>query len=179
MRRRLGALIAAALVTLVAAGVLAAPVGAQTAPVTTVFSCSYSVGPTALPDAGGFVTVTGVAPGSTIVRVFVDGVLVATTTSAPVTGTFSVTIFITATVEVAVALDGYPSAPCIGVGGAEVEQDGNGTIRVAGNAVARTRLPTTGANETKPIVLVGLGAIALGLVLVVAARRRTSVAGRE
>jgi LPXTG-motif cell wall-anchored protein len=178
MRRRLGTLIAVAMLALAAAGLLAGPVGAQTPPITTVFSCSYSVDPSGLPDGGGFVTISGVAPGSTIVRVFIDGELVATTTSAPVTGAFAVTVFITASVEVTVALDGYPSTPCIGVGGSEVTQDGN-TTTVAGSSATRTRLPTTGANETKPIVMVGLGAIALGLVLVVAARRRVSVNGRD
>lgn len=178
MRRRLGALIAATVIALGVVGALGATAVAQTP---TSFSCSYSVSPTTLPDEGGFVTVSGVAPGASVVRVFVDGVLAATTTAAPVTGAFSVEVFISATSEVSVALDGYPSTPCIGVGGAEVErgdtnQNGRTTIRVAGTSA--TRLPTTGANETKPIVLAGLGALAFGLVLVVAARRRTGVHGR-
>jgi LPXTG-motif cell wall-anchored protein len=180
MRRRLGALIAASVVVLGVAGVLASSAGAQTPPPTTVFFCSYSVDPTTLPDTGGTVTVSGVAPGSSVVRIFTDGTLAATTTSAPVTGAFSATIFITASVEVSGALDGYPSTPCIGVGGETVERDGNAnstTLRVLGSTA--TRLPTTGANDTKPIVLVGVSALALGLVLVVAARRRAGVHGRD
>lgn len=181
MRRRWGALILIVAVTSVVVGGFASPSGAQT----TVFSCSYSVSPTTLPPAGGVVTVSGVAPGSTTVRVFLDGVLAATTQSAPVTGVFSVEVFITASVEISVALDGYPSTPCIGVGGETVERDGNGNrtnntgIVVGGVTASRSNLAFTGSSDTRPMVLIGVGALCLGLVIVVAARRRTSVHGRE
>lgn len=153
----------------------AAPAGAQT----TVFSCSYSVNPTTLPVGGGFVTVSGVAPGNTTVRVFTNGVLAATTQSAPITGAFSTQVFITASVEISVALDGYPSTPCIGVGGENVEQDGNGNIIVGGVTTTRRNLAYTGSSDTKPVVLLGVGALCVGLVLVVAARRRSHVHGRD
>lgn len=154
-----------------------APAGAQTQ----VFSCSYSVDPTTLPVGGGLVTVSGVAPGNTTVRVFLDGVLAATTQSAPVTGTFSTQVFITASVEISVALDGYPSTPCIGVGGESVEQDGNGGngIIVGGVTATRRSLAYTGSSDTRPFVLLGVGAVCVGLVLVVAARRRSHVHGRD
>lgn len=154
----------------------AAPAGAQT----TVFSCSYSVNPTTLPVGGGFVTVSGVAPGNTTVRVFTNGVLAATTQSAPITGAFSTQVFITASVEISVALDGYPSTPCIGVGGENVEQDGNGgNIIVGGVSTTRRNLAYTGSSDTRPFVLLGVGALCVGLVLVVAARRRSHVHGRD
>lgn len=171
-------------VALVAVGGVAPPSGAQT----TVFSCSYSVSPTTLPPEGGLVTVSGVAPGSTTVRIFLDGVLAATTQSAPVTGEFSAEVFITASVEISVALDGYPSTPCIGVGGETVERDGTGSntggrsntgIVVGGASAVRRNLAYTGSSDTRPLVLLGVGALCLGLVIVVAARRRTSVHGRD
>ena len=178
VRNRWGALILIATMAFAAIG-LAAPAGAQIQ----VFSCSYSVDPTTLPATGGTVTVSGVAPGSSTVRVFTDGVLAATTQSAPVTGAFSAQVFITASVEISVALDGYPTTPCIGVGGESVDQDGNGSgssgIVVGGVSAVRRNLAYTGSSDTKPIVLLGLGAVCVGLVLVVAARRRTRVHGRD
>jgi len=155
---------------------LAAPAGAQTQ----VFSCSYSVDPTTLPVGGGLVTVSGVAPGNTTVRVFLDGVLAAPTQSAPVTGAFSAQVLITASVEITVALDGYPSTPCIGVGGENVEQDDNGGgIIVGGVTTTRRNLAYTANSDSRPFVLLGVGALCVGLVLVVAARRRTQVHGRD
>ena len=180
MRRRWGALLASIVIaTAVAIGAIGAvaPAGAQV----TVFSCSYSVNPTALPPGGGFVTVSGGAPGGTTVRVFINGALAATTQSAPVTGAFAVPVFITASVEISVALDGYPSTPCIGVGGENVEQDGNGGsgIIVGGVSTTRRNLAYTGSSDTRPFVLLGVGALCVGLVLVVAARRRSHVHGRD
>jgi len=183
VRTRWGALILIATMAVAALG-LAAPAGAQVQ----AFSCSYSVDPTTLPATGGTVTVSGFAPGSTTVRIFTDGVLAATTQSAPVTGAFSAQIFITASVEISVALDDYPTTPCIGVGGESVDRGGNGTngtnsgtngIVVGGVSTARSNLAYTGSSDTKPVVLLGLGALCVGLVLVVAARRRTRVHGRD
>jgi hypothetical protein len=161
--------LAALCVVATAAG--AVPAGAGVVPVPGEFSCSYSVTPTTLPPGGGTVTVSGVAPGSSIVRVFLDGELAATAPAAPVTGEFSVDVFITASVEISVALDDYPSTPCIGVGGA------NTNIDVTGSA-GRRRLPFTGSSDTVPVALLGASAVCLGLVLVVASRRRTGVQGR-
>jgi LPXTG-motif cell wall-anchored protein len=169
----------AGLVLIVAAslavlGGLSAPAGAGVSP---TFSCSFSVSPTTLPPGGGTVTLTGVAPGSTVVRVFLDGQLVATTTSAPVTGEWSVQIVITASAEITVALDGYPETPCIGVGGENVERNPQQSSIIVGGATA-TRLARTGSSDTRPFVLIGLTAVCVGLVLLVAARRRTRVHGR-
>jgi LPXTG-motif cell wall-anchored protein len=175
MRRRLGALGALAVLVVVAAGFVAGPAGAQTQ---AVFSCTYTVGPTQLPPGGGNVTVQGTAPGSSVVRIFVNGVLNQTVPSAPVTGAFSATIFITGSVELSVALDDYPSTPCIGVGGNEVNGGTTGG-GANGTGVNAAGLAHTGSSGTKPIVLVGLAALSLGLVLVVAGRRRITVHGRD
>ena len=164
-----------AILVLGAAGIVAAPAGAQTR---TDFSCTYTVGPTRLPPGGGNVTVQGTAPGSTVVRIFLNGTLNQTVPSAPVTGAFSATIFITGSVEISVALDDYPSTPCIGVGGNEVT-GGGGTVVAGGGTGVNAGLARTGSSGTKPIVLVGLAALSLGLVLVVAARRRITVHGRD
>ena len=169
MRSRLGALGAAAVLAIAGvSGMVASPAGAQTQP---VFSCSYIVGPTALPPGGGFITVQGTAPGSSVVRIFADGVLVAVTSSAPVTGAFSASIFVTRSVEISVALDDYPNTPCIGTGG-------SGAGQGAGGGTAASRLALTGSSDTGATVRLGLAALGLGLVLVVAARRRVGVRGR-
>lgn len=174
MGKRWAALVLICAASLAAVGGLAAPAGAG---VTPTFSCSFNVSPTTLPPGGGLVTVSGVAPGSTVVRVFVDGELAATTTSARITGEWSVEVLITATSEITVALDGYPQTPCIGVGGENVERGpDSGTIVVGGSTA--TRLAFTGSSDTRPYVLLGVGAVCVGLVLVVAARRRTRVHGR-
>jgi len=154
-----------------------APAGAQTQ----VFSCSYTVDPTTLPVGGGLVTVSGVAPGNTTVSIFLDGALAATTPAAPVTGNFSTQVFITASVEVSAALDGYPSTPCIGVAGESVERSvgRDGEIIVGGVSTTRRKLAFTGSSDSRPFVLLGVGAVCVGLVLVVAARRRSHVHGRD
>jgi len=176
MRRRLGALGALAVLAVVAAGFVAAPAGAQTQ---TGFSCTYTVGPTQLPPGGGNVTVQGTAPGSSVVRIFVNGALNQTVPSAPVTGAFTAVVFITGSVEISVALDDYPSTPCIGVGGNEVNGGGGNGGGANATGVNATGLARTGSSGTKPIVLVGLAALSLGLVLVVAGRRRITVHGRD
>jgi len=171
---RLSTIVAVAALSVAGLVALPAPAGAQTGGSGDAFTCNYSVDPTVLPIGGGIVTVSGVAPGTTIVRVFLDGVFAASTQSAPVTGAWSVDVFITASVEITVALDDYPATPCIGVGGENTD-----TGVLVGGSGGRRRLPFTGTSETKPFVLAGLGAVCLGLVLVVASRRRTRVQGRD
>ncbi len=161
------------LVALLAAGLLGAPAGAQTQP---VFSCSYTVGPTTLPPGGGFVTVRGTAPGSSVVRIFADGRLVAVTTAAPVTGAFSAPIFVTGSVEITVALDDYPNTPCIGTGGGGAGGGGSGTGTGTGSG-SGSNLAGTGSSGTGALVRFALVAVGLGLVLAVAARRRHEAQG--
>jgi len=150
--------------TLAAFG-MAAPAGAQ------AFTCTYTVGPTALPPAGGFISVEGNAPGTSVVRIFANGVLAATAPSDPVTGFFSASIFVTSSVEITVAVDDYPGLPCEGVGG-------TGAGRTPGGAgTGPNGLPRTGSSATGPLVRAGMAALALGAVLVIGARRRGAIRG--
>ena len=158
-----------AMLCVVGAGALVAPAGAQTQ----VFSCTYDVAPTTVGPGGGVVTVQGFAPGTSIVRIFADGVLVATADAAPTTGFFITEVFVAATVEITVAVDDYPGTPCIGVG-----SEGAGQIRVGPGGLNRGRLPTTGGSGTSTAVLAGLCALSVGLVLVAATRRRAGIRGR-
>jgi hypothetical protein len=181
MRSRLGAVsttmvraflrpaLGAVLVALLAVGLLGSPAGAQSQ---AVFSCSYTVGPTTLPPGGGFITVQGTAPGASVVRVFANGRLVAVTNAAPVTGAFSVQIFVAGSVEITVALDDYPNTPCIGVGGGGGSQGGGTGVGVGVGSGTGSNLAGTGSSGTGTLVRIGLVAVGLGLVLAVAARRR-------
>jgi len=181
MAKRAASVLVAVLLAGSMAIAFAPSVSAQTTPTTSPFSCSFSVSPTTLPPGGGVVTITGVAPRSTTVRVFLDGVLAATTVSSPVTGAWSVSLLVTTSVEISVALDGYPSTPCIGVGGEQVERGGggnSGSIVVGGASAQRSNLAFTGSSDTEPLALIGFGVLSLGIVLVVAARRRAHVHGR-
>lgn len=179
MRSRLGAVLttvlSAVMVALFVVGLVAVPAGAQSQE---VFSCSYSVGPTTLPPGGGFITIEGTAPGASVVRIFADGVLVAVTNSAPLTGAFSAQIFVTGSVEISVALDDYPNTPCIGTGGTGGNQGGGGTGTGTGSG-SGSNLANTGSSDTGTLVRVGLIALGLGLVLAVAARRRHEARGSD
>ena len=57
-----------------------------------------------------------------------------------------------------------------------VSVGGTSAVRVGGASAGR--LPFTGSNDTPSFALVGIGAIALGAVMVVAAQRRSQVAQR-
>lgn len=165
MRRRFGALLAATMTSIAFAAGIAQPAAAQTSE----FECTFSVPTTTLAAPGGSVTVSGTAPGSAFVRVFVNGVEAATTTAASGTGAWSVNVVITATSEVTVALDGYPTTPCSGVGGQGV---------FVGGISATKNLSLTGSSATRQLVLIGIAALSIGIVLVVGSRRRLHVHGR-
>ncbi|GMU78165.1 MAG: hypothetical protein AMXMBFR46_09600 [Acidimicrobiia bacterium] len=168
--RRLGGLAVVLVLVLVTLGGTAATAGAQQG----TFTCGYTVGPTRLPPGGGFVTVSGTGPGSSVARIFVDGQLRVTTPTAPGTGFFSAQVFITGSSEISVALDDYPNTPCIGTGGS-----GSGQVPGISDVVlSRGGLAHTGASGVERGVLLGLAAIGLGLVIVTAVRRRTGAAGR-
>jgi LPXTG-motif cell wall-anchored protein len=139
----------------------AIPAGAQ--PLT----CTFTLSTTTI-DEPGTVQVSGTAPASTEVRILVDGVIVATVTTDPVTGAFGpVPVQITTTSTVSIALpDSYATLPCTGVGRVEV---------VRASQVAR--LPRTGS-DTSQYVLAALAAIGVGLVLVVATKRRQDIHSR-
>lgn len=163
------------LAALVIGGLVAAPSTAG-AGVSAQVSCSYTVDPTTLPPGGGFITVSGTAPGTSVVRIFIDGELAVVVNSAPVTGAFSADIFVTASVELSVGVDDYPFTPCIGTAGSDT---GGGTnVVVGGNRRGRGGLAGTGSSDTVPFVMVGLAAVSLGAVFVAASRRRRGVRGQ-
>ena len=151
----------------------AAIAGAQTAPTTTTttipFTCDFTTTPTTLGVGGGSISVAGTAPADTDVHITVqnstDGTQTKTAHSS-VSGnwgpvTFNVTSSATITVTLAPF---YPATTCVGP-----------SVSVEAAAAA---LPRTGSNDTKPFVLIGAAAVLVGLVLVVAARRRDHTRGR-
>jgi len=141
-----------------------ATAGAQT---TQAFTCNYTLSSTALGQGGGPVQISGTAPGSTTVHIFVNGTEVLPAVESSPTGTWGpVTLNITATSTIAVNLGAsYVTTPCVGPASVSVE-------------AATAALPRTGSNDTKPFVLVGITILVVGLALVFAARRREHTHGR-
>jgi LPXTG-motif cell wall-anchored protein len=155
------------MLALVGLGVFAMPLltaGAQTT-TTTAGTCSFTVSPTTLPNGGGTVTVTGTAPAGSSITVFESGTQVATTT-ANSSGAWSVTVTVTATTDISASFGSapYPLNACTTV---------SGHVVVAGAVIA---LAFTGSSHTTTYVLIGVAAFVVGLVLLVAARRRRHVA---
>lgn len=170
MRKLMAILALMGALSVVAVGTAAAPAGAGG------FTCTFEVTPPTLPPAGGVLTVTGLAPGTSLVQIYYDPVgaqgpfLVAgDVPTNPVTGAFQASFFVTVSGEVLVAVDDYAGLPCIGNAGTNVNRPGASTTG---------RLPTTGANNTTTYALAGLAALSVGLVLVVSARRRSAIRGR-
>ena len=162
-----------AILAITAFGALAwggATAGAQTPTTTTtaaptVFICTYELSATQVAAGGGSVQLTGVGPADANVKIFVNGVQVASAHTDATTGAFGpVTITITTTSTVSVSVDNYPATPCIGPASVNVE--------------AAAALPRTGSNDTKPFVLIGVALLVVGAVLVLAARRRGHTRGR-
>jgi LPXTG-motif cell wall-anchored protein len=154
--------------------------------------CSFSVTPAEIPVGGTQLTVTGVVPiGAAQVQVFYNadlltfdefknppaGVTPVGVGTPDASGNFSITpgVVVTTATDVAVNYTfgnkNFYATLCSNPAGANVTR-----INVAGETVARP-LAFTGSSETPTYVLVGLGAIAVGLVFVVAARRRSRVHG--
>lgn len=155
---------------------------AAPAPAQTPIRCEYEVA--AAPVAGGAVLVTlrGFAPGSSVVRIFFDPVptppvnpgIVATANSDQETGFFEGSFVTQVSGEATVGVDAYPAVPCRNVPGVAGGNVNQGQI-VTGTG---TGLPRTGSSSTSTYVRAGLAALAAGMVLVVAGRRRTRIRGR-
>ena len=149
---------------------LGAPAGAG---VTDSVSCDFALSATSLAGPGT-VTVSGTAPGSTEVHIFlvVNGVSTevpgSPVLSTPVTGLWGpVQVSIAETSDIRVSLDpSYGETPCVGPG----------SINVARPAAAA--LPRTGSNNTEQFVVAALVLIAIGAVLVVGAKRRREAHSR-
>jgi len=158
-------IVALACIALLAAGIGTA--GAQqTTPDT---PCEFTVSPVTLPPGGGFVTVTGTAPGDAEVRVFANGIFQASIRSDPIDGSWTVTFRLNQTSEIAVAIDDYPATGC-GIAPEQASQ---------GRGTGSSSLPRTGASHVKDTVLIALALVVVGAVLVVAMRRHEAVRGRD
>jgi hypothetical protein len=132
-------------------------------------SCSYSVTPNTI-GPGGSVTVSGTAPGNSIVEIFGNTTTkLGQTTSGP-TGIFSVAVTIPQSlgspVTITIGAVGYGTLPCPGIG--------DTTVVISAGALAFTG----SSSHTTSIVLISLGALAVGTMLVIGARRRRTVEGR-
>ena len=114
-----------------------------------------------------------------------------TVNTDPVTGNFSFVLFITTTSTVSVSSVLYPidcdpevTVTVQGGGGGGSTPGGpeGGQVRRGfefdREARASGRLAFTGANNTLSMVYIGFAAAAIGMVLVVAVRRRRSLPGR-
>jgi len=174
-------------------GAQAPPAGAELPPL----SCTISADPSVLPAGGGNVTFSGTGPGSTVLTILVNGFpppnppgpLTVTTDAA---GNFSFVLHITVTSTIAVSSVLYPidcdpeitvEVPRGGGGGGSTPGGSKGGQGQRGFEFDRElpaggRLAFTGANNTLSMVYIGFAAAAIGMVLVVAVRRRRSLHGR-
>ena len=144
--------------------------------------CTFSVTPNPVAALPANVTVAGTAPGGVTVELFVNG---STTPSAsqvlpaaPNPGSFSFPLTVTVNntqidINYTYGNQNAYVQGCTDVAGTVVTRV---TVQTAGVVVARP-LAFTGSNNTPTYVLIGLGAVVVGLVLVVAARRRSRVHG--
>jgi LPXTG-motif cell wall-anchored protein len=148
-------------------------------------ACSFSVTPTGAVAPGTVLTISGVAPttDNTTVFLFINGVQVASQVPAA-NGSYSFqhTVveadFVNGVMQISVNFtfgnqNAY-TAVCTQVGG---EATANIPILVAANEVVRpaAALAFTGSDDTPSFVLIGVAALVVGGVLVVAARRRKQV----
>jgi LPXTG-motif cell wall-anchored protein len=156
--------------------------GAQTVDPAASLCTVTSVVPTEVPAGGGLVTVNGTAPEGSTVVFFFNGVAV-TPAVTQVVGPdlqFSIGANVTPPGDVSVSFftapGGYPLNPCLNVAGENV-------FRITVSPASVTRPPAaaaqalafTGSNNTPSYLLVGVAALVLGAVLVIAARRRSQV----
>ena len=187
-----GLLIAGSL--LLGFGAQASAVGDEPMPPTLM--CTITADPSVTPPGGGNVTFSGTGPGSTVLTILVNGLPPPnppgplTVTTDPVTGHFSFVLFITTTSTVSVSSALYPidcdpevtvTVPGGGGGSTPGGPEG-GQVRRGfefdHELPAGGRLAFTGANNTLSMVYIGFAAAAIGMVLVVAVRRRRSLSGR-
>jgi LPXTG-motif cell wall-anchored protein len=70
--------------------------------------------------------------------------------------------------------EGAPTAPAGGSTGVAA-----GTSTGAASGTSTSGLPRTGSNDTVPLIWIGLGAVAIGSVLAVGARRQRQVRSRR
>jgi LPXTG-motif cell wall-anchored protein len=136
-------------------------------------ACSFSVAPTTVDSFPADVVVSGTAPIGVHVQLFENGGTTPIQTQDTTDGTFSFNVTVTGPTTFAVNYT-------FGAGNAYT----TGCSTVAGEVVQRVVAPTvapaqvhalafTGSSNTPSYVLIGVAAVMLGIVLVVAARRRS------
>jgi LPXTG-motif cell wall-anchored protein len=161
--------------------------GAQTvpgegAPPIPTTLCTFSVTPNPILALGTNVTVAGTAPAGTTVELFLRGstdvVQSQTVAASPDPAPFSFTPFPVDTNNLQVDVNftygnkNFYIGGCTNVSGEVVTR-----ITVRTDPANTGRLAFTGSSDTPTYVLIGFGALAVGVVLVVASRRRARVHG--
>jgi LPXTG-motif cell wall-anchored protein len=193
VRKPVRKLLGVAVIGLLSAFVLAPSMaGAQTvlgeaAPPSPGACVITSITPTPLPPGGSVLTVAGTAPAGVELQIYynelvgVDGkptnpsATPVVTVLVPESGQFSVqTPFVSVTTDVSANYtfgnQNFYATGC-------ADPAGQVVVRVAGETIARAPLAFTGSSETPTYALVGLGALVVGLVIVLAARRRAHANG--
>jgi LPXTG-motif cell wall-anchored protein len=135
--------------------------------------CTFDVIPDTVTTFPADVEVKGTAPVGVTVTVFLNGTAIPGKTAViPASGAFDFT-----GVHVTSASDGISVSFTFGNKNAYTAScaDTLGEVVVRVKVEAATALAFTGSNNTSTYVLVGIGALVLGLVLIVGARRRASV----
>ncbi len=151
----------------------------------TVGQCTItSPNPVLVPATGGSVTVTGTAPsgfGTVTVTLFVNGNSAGSQTVGS-GGTFSFTVTVVPGDQITVGFATLAGSAYTAVCGTAAGVTVLGVqAQVAAASASRSpvqvesALAFTGSSNTPSYVLVGVAALVLGLVLVVAARRRSQV----
>ena len=170
VHKLIGTAVVAALAVLVAAPALA---GAQST-TTVAPSCVFTVSGNPVPNPPGFpanVTVSGTAsPVGATITAYLDGVA-ANTTTVKSDDTFSMVVHVTGeanlTVGLSFGLNGYT--------GTCATPSGELVVRIRAAEAAKAALAFTGSSNTVSYLLVGLAAVVLGFVFVIAARRRSQI----
>jgi len=143
--------------------------------------CTFDVTPNPVAALPANVTIAGTAPAGVTVELFVNGSTTAsaskTLAASPDPGSFSFPLTVnTDNTQVDINYTyGNKNAyvqGCTNVAGTVVTRI---TVQTAPQTVAK--LAFTGSSETPTYLLIGFGALAVGVVLVVASRRRSRVHG--
>jgi LPXTG-motif cell wall-anchored protein len=176
-----------ALIGVLGAFALQASAGAQEdPPAPTPPSCVIlSVTPTTVPVGGGTVTATGTVGADVTLTLFAQsppgtGPVVAIATQQVAAGAFSISGNVGGAADITLGTEfgngGAYTGGCATPGGevvVRVNVAGNEVVRPPAAAATAAALAFTGSSDTPSYVLIGIAAIVVGAVLVVAARRRS------
>jgi LPXTG-motif cell wall-anchored protein len=186
VRKFMGMALMGVLGALLALPMLASAAGAQTEPAPPGDCVILSVTPNPVPGFPTQVTVTGTAPNTdnTTVVLYADGVPAVVNGAGDVVsqlvtdGTFTLKYTVTAATDISVNFtfgneNAYTSGCALPSGEVVVRVDVKAT---EATKPAAASLAFTGSSDTPSYVLIGIAAIVVGAVLVVAARRRSNVA---